>query len=167
MGKSKKKLMLLRDAQSDGPHLAPRPSPTVKRNSRSPAGDSPISTLIVPIKAQEGFSPHPLASQVPVTNAISLTETLDFVNIDVHGYSSVIRVARQALDGCPELLAGHNMNFAQQALVVVSPQPASQTFQLPLVGGVNGHSSSVVLLGGSGQGSPLFGPPTRYNSISC
>jgi hypothetical protein len=53
------------------------------------------------------------------------------MNNDVPGYSSVIEVVRQTLDGCPELLAGHNMNFAQQALVVAGPQPASQTFQLP------------------------------------
>jgi hypothetical protein len=164
MGKSKKKSLLLRAAQSDGPHPASRPSPDVKRCSRSFAGGSPISTLTVPIKAQGGFSHHPPASQVPVTNTISFTQTLYSVNNDVPRYSSVIRVARQILDECPELLAGHNMNSTQQALVVASPQPASQTFQLPLAGGVNGHSPSVALPGGFGQGSPpSSSPPPGIN----
>jgi hypothetical protein len=109
-----------------------------------------------------GFSHHPPASQVSVTNAISFTKTLDFVNNDVPGYSSVIEVVRKTLDGCPELLARHNMNFAQQALVVAGPQPASQTFQLPLAGGVNGHSPSIAFLGGSGQGSP---PPATPHQV--
>ncbi|KAJ6887524.1 hypothetical protein NC652_028704 [Populus alba x Populus x berolinensis] len=56
------------------------------------------------------------------------------MNSDVPGFSSVVGVARQALDGCPELL-------------------------LPLASGVNGYSSSVVLPGGSGYGSPLSSSP--------
>lgn len=82
------------------------------------------------------------------------------MNTDVPGSSSVVGVARQALDGCPELLVGHNMNFAQQALVVAGPQPTLSHFQLPLASGVNGHSSSVVLLGGSGYGSPFSRSPS-------
>ncbi|KAJ6889603.1 hypothetical protein NC652_030366 [Populus alba x Populus x berolinensis] len=56
------------------------------------------------------------------------------MNSDVPGFSSVVGVARQALDGCPELL-------------------------LPLASGVNGYTSSVVLPGGSGYGSPLSSSP--------
>ncbi|KAJ6881969.1 hypothetical protein NC651_028542 [Populus alba x Populus x berolinensis] len=82
------------------------------------------------------------------------------MNNDVPGSSSVVGVAMQALDGCPELRVGHNMNFAQQALVVVGPQPTSSHFQLPLASGVNGHSSSIVLPGGSGYGSPVSSSPS-------
>ena len=161
MGKSKKKSLLLRDAQSDGPCLTPRPSPTDNRNSRSHLGGSPISTLVFPKKALGGFSPHPHVSQVPVTNEVSFTETLDYVNNVVPGSSSVVGVERQALDGCPGSLAGHNMNVSQQALVVAGPQPSSSSFRLPLAGGVNGHSSGVVPPDGSGQGPPPSSSPPQ------
>ncbi|KAJ6977233.1 hypothetical protein NC653_029210 [Populus alba x Populus x berolinensis] len=105
----------------DGPRLAPRPSSAANRSSQSPIEGSPISTLIVLIKAQEGFSHHPPVSQVPVTNKVYFTKTPNSMNSDVPGSSSVVGVARQALDGCPKLLVGHNMNFSQQALVVAGP----------------------------------------------
>ncbi|KAJ6976345.1 hypothetical protein NC653_028458 [Populus alba x Populus x berolinensis] len=105
----------------DGPRLAPRPSSAANRSSQSPIEGSPISTLIVLIKAQEGFPHHPPVSQVPVTNKVYFTKTPNSMNSDVPGSSSVVGVARQALDGCPKLLVGHNMNFSQQALVVAGP----------------------------------------------
>jgi hypothetical protein len=159
--------LLLRDAQSDGPRFAPQPSLVDNRSSRSPLGGSPISTLAVSKKAPKGFSPHPPASQVLVTNEVSFTETLDSVNSVVPGSSSAVGVERQALDGYPGLLAGPNMNFSQQPLVVVGPQSASSSFQLPRAGGVNGHSSSVVPPSGSRQGPPPSGSPLRYCSIYC
>jgi hypothetical protein len=166
MRKSKKKSLLLRDAQSDGPCLTPRPSPADNRNSRSHLGGSPISTLVFPKKALGGFSPHPHVSQVPVTNEVSFTETLDYMNNVVPGSSSVVGVERQALDGCPGSLAGHNMNVSQQALVVAGPQPSSSSFRLPLAGGVNGHSSGVVPPDGSGQGPPPSSSPPPGIALS-
>ncbi|KAL3575144.1 hypothetical protein D5086_023245 [Populus alba] len=105
----------------DGPRLAPRPSSAANRSSQSPIEGSPISTLIVLIKAQEGFSHHPPVSQVPVTNKVYFTKTPNSMNSDVPGSSSVVG--------------------------------------LPLASGVNGYSSSVVLPGGSGYGSPLSTSP--------
>lgn len=84
---------------------------------------------------------------------VSLTKTLDSVNSVVPRASSAFVVERQVLDGCPRFLAGNNMNFTQRTLVA-SPQPALSSFQLPLAGGVNGHSFSVVPPDGSEQGSP-------------
>ncbi|KAG6736439.1 hypothetical protein POTOM_060786 [Populus tomentosa] len=100
----------------------------VEIDSRSPPRGSPISTLVVPIKALEGFSPPLPASQVLVTDVVSLTKTLDSMNSVVPGASSTFGVERQALDGCPGFLAGHNMNFTQRTLVVASPQPALSSF---------------------------------------
>ncbi|KAL3610742.1 hypothetical protein D5086_001762 [Populus alba] len=92
--------------------------------------------------------------KVPITDVVSLTKTLDSVNSVVPGASSVFGAESQALDGCHGFLASNNMNFTQRTLVVASPQLALSSFQLPLAGGVNGHSFSVVPPGGSEQGSP-------------
>ncbi|KAJ6963677.1 hypothetical protein NC652_002100 [Populus alba x Populus x berolinensis] len=108
-GKSKKKSLLPRDAQFDGPRLSPWAPPASNCSSRSPPRGSPISTLAVPIKALE------------VTDVVSLTKTLDSVNSVVPGASSVFGAERQALDGCHGFLASNNMNFTQRTLVVASP----------------------------------------------
>jgi hypothetical protein len=129
-------------------------------------GAPPYQPLFFQKKALGGFSPHPHVSQVPVTNEVSFTETLDYMNNVVPGSSSVVGVERQALDGCPGSLAGHNMNVSQQALVVAGPQPSSSSFRLPLAGGVNGHSSGVVPPDGSGQGPPPSSSPPPGIALS-
>jgi hypothetical protein len=105
MGKSKKKSLLLRDAQFDGPRLSPRDPPARNQRSRSLHQDPPLPTLDIPVKVLVG-SPPPLPDfQVPVTGEALLIETLDpaVMNSVTLVTSSAVGLERNALDGCSGL----------------------------------------------------------------
>jgi len=114
MGKSKKKSLLLRDAQFDGPLFSLRAPPTGNRSSRSLHRDPPLPILDVLVKVLTSSTPPLLDFQVLVIGKALLIKTLDsaMMNGVAPVTSSAVGLERNALDGCCGLPSGHNNGLA-------------------------------------------------------